>query len=115
MAVETVGGQADTLATASAAVRPGGRISVLGVFMQSPALSPIHLLLKEVTLAWSNCYQRPTGESPDFQRATRIVDDERERLAELITHRVPLADVSQAFAHAADKGSGALKVSVLTE
>jgi (R,R)-butanediol dehydrogenase/meso-butanediol dehydrogenase/diacetyl reductase len=113
LAVETVGGSADTLTTAAAAVRPGGSISVLGMFLQSPALSPFALLLKEVNLCWSNCYHRAPGQTPDFRVAANVVDAERERLASLITHRVSLADVDSAFASASDKRSGAVKVSVL--
>lgn len=115
LAVETVGGSADTLATAAAAVRPGGHISVLGMFLQSPELPPFALLLKELNLCWSNCYQRVPGRAPDFRVAAEIVDRERERLATLITHRVRLADVDAAFARASDKQSGALKVSVLID
>ncbi len=115
LAVETVGGSADTLTTAAAAVRPGGSISVLGMFLQSPALSPFALLLKEVNLCWSNCYHRAPGQTPDFRVAANVVDAERERLASLITHRVSLADVDAAFASASDKRSGAVKVSVLIE
>jgi threonine dehydrogenase-like Zn-dependent dehydrogenase len=112
LAVETVGGHADTLATAAAAVRPGGRISVLGLFMESPKLAPLPLLLKELTLGWSNCYHRATGRPADFAVAADIVDREREQLASLITHRFALGEVDAAFTRAADKSSGALKVSV---
>jgi len=114
LAVETVGGRADTLATAAAALRPGGRISVLGLFMESPQLAPLPLLLKELTLAWSNCYHRPRGKPADFAVAADVVDREREQLATLVTHRTPLDRVDAAFAQAADKQSGAVKVSVLT-
>jgi threonine dehydrogenase-like Zn-dependent dehydrogenase len=112
VAVETVGGHADTLATAAAAVRPGGHISVLGLFMEPPKLSPLPLLLKELTLGWSNCYHRPRGEPADFARAAAVVDAERERLATLVTDRFDLASVDAAFARAADKRSGAVKVSI---
>lgn len=115
LAVETVGGTADTLVDAAAAVRPGGSISVLGLFMQTPALSPFALLQKELSLCWSNCYHRPRGQTPDFRIAADVVDRERERLATLITHRVPLREIDTAFARAADKRAGALKVSVLID
>ena len=119
LVVETVGGAADTLSTAAAALRPGGRISVLGMFLDSPTLSPLALLLKEIDLCWSNCYHRnadavadATGPGADYQVAADIVEAERERLAQLITHRFALADLNQAFSTAADKQAGALKVSV---
>lgn len=110
--VESVGGQANTLVAAASAARPGARVAVLGLFTATPELPPLSLLLKELTLAWSNCYHRPTGERSDFARAADIVDDERERLAMLITHEIPLDEVGRAFAIASNKRAGAVKVSV---
>jgi threonine dehydrogenase-like Zn-dependent dehydrogenase len=112
LVVETVGGRADTLRSALAASRPGARISVLGLFMEPPQLDPMTLLQKELTLCWSNCYHRPPGRPADFEIAAGIVDAERERLARLVTHRLPLDRVDEAFATAADKRAGAVKVSV---
>ena len=106
------GGRADTLMTASAAVRPGGRVSVLGLFTESPQLSPLSLLMKEIDLCWSNCYHRAAGQPADFRVAADIVDREREQLASLITHRYGLDEIDQAFATASDKRAGALKVAV---
>jgi len=109
--VESVGGSADTVRDACAAVAPGGTISVLGVFLGPVAVDPLWLLMREGTLAWSNCYDAPGGRA-DFADAARLVEDERERLAPLVTHRRPLAEVDDAFRLAADKSSGAVKVSV---
>jgi threonine dehydrogenase-like Zn-dependent dehydrogenase len=94
------------------ALRPGGRVSVLGLFLGPVTLDPIPLLLKEASLVWSNCYARAPGE-PDFATATRLVAEQRAALAAVTTHAVPLAEVERAFALAADKRSGAVKVSVL--
>jgi len=85
---------------------------VLGLFTKSPSLSPISLLLKELTLAWSNCYHRPLDARPDFDRAAEMVGLERARLAPLVTHRIPLEEVNTAFELAADKRAGAIKVSL---
>ncbi len=112
LVVETVGGDANTLVAAASAARPGARIAVLGLFAGSPELPPYPLLLKELTLAWSNCYHRPKGERSDFTRAAEIVDRERERLGLLITHEVALDDVGRAFQIASNKAAGAVKVSV---
>jgi len=111
LVVESVGGSADTVRDACAAVAPGGTISVLGVFLGPVAVDPLWLLMREGTLAWSNCYDAPGGRA-DFADAARLVEDERERLAPLVTHRRPLAEVDDAFRLAADKSSGAVKVSV---
>ena len=110
--LETVGGAADTLNAAAAAVRRGGRVAVVGMFLAPVRLDTLPLLLKEATLAWSYCYGR--GEEPgDFADATRLLAAERERAARLATHAVPLADADRAFELAADRKGGAIKVSVI--
>lgn len=110
--VETVGGQADTLRAAAAAARPGGAVSVVGVFFGQLALDPMPLLLKEITLAWSYCYGEDPAHGADFAEAVDVVAAARDALAPLVTHTVPLDEVARAFALAADRRAGAIKVSV---
>ncbi len=111
LVVETVGGRADTLRLAGAAVRPAGSVSVLGFFTGPVQLDPLPLLMKEATLAWSYCYHH--GEpGADFGDAVRILGDERELAARLVTHDVPLDQGPRAFDLAADRKAGAVKVSV---
>ncbi|MAI78040.1 MAG: hypothetical protein CL917_03800 [Deltaproteobacteria bacterium] len=112
LAIETVGGHANTLNAACQAVRPGGHISVLGLFQEEISLPGLPLVLKEITMSGSNCYGNPKGGLSDFQRAGEIVDAERERLAAFVTHRMDLTQVDQAFKVAADKTRGAIKVMV---
>jgi threonine dehydrogenase-like Zn-dependent dehydrogenase len=115
LVLETVGGRADTLRTAGAAIAPGGSVSVLGVFLGTVELDPYPLLVKEATLAWSNCYARTSLGSPrpDFEDAVALVDAKRELLTRLVTHSVPLGEVERGFEMASDKKAGAVKVSVL--
>jgi L-idonate 5-dehydrogenase len=112
LVIETVGGSADTVRLAGHALRPGGSVCVLGVFFAPISVEPMLLLLKEASLIWSNCYARAPGE-PDFATATGLVSRHRSALAPLLTHSVPLAEAARGFALASDKGSGAVKVSVL--
>lgn len=112
LVVETIGGRADSVRGAAWALAPGGTVSVLGVFTAPVAVDGYPLLVKEGTLAWSNCYGRERGRA-DFEDAVRIVGEERERLARLLTHALPLERIGDAFATAADKTSGAIKVTVL--
>jgi len=107
--VETVGGAADTLNSAGAAVRPGGAVSVLGFFTAPVSLQTIPLMMKEVTLGFSYCYEHG-DESADFADALAILDRQRDAAATLVTHELPLADVEDAFRLAADRRSGAIKV-----
>jgi threonine dehydrogenase-like Zn-dependent dehydrogenase len=112
LVVETVGGTADTLRSAASAVRPGGTISVLGIFLGDVALDTLPLLLKENTLTWSNCYSR-TPEGADFDTAVELVENHRDELDEVATHQVPLEEIARAFALAGDKKAGAVKVTVV--
>lgn len=109
--VETVGGRADTLNQAVQLVRPGGRVSVLGLFTGPVQLNATLLLLKEVLAVGSITYGRP-GLRADFEIAVDIVRRMRDRLQRLVTHRVPLDAIAQGFATAADKSTGSIKVTV---
>lgn len=108
---ETVGGEAPTLDLALEAVRPGGSIVTLGLFTRPVTLHPIRFLAKEVQVVSSMMYSRKGGR-PDFVTALDLLRTNRERLATLITHRVPLESIGRGFAIAADKSSGAVKVCV---
>ena len=52
------------------------------------------------------------GMQHDYEIATPLLDEHRDLLAELITHRVPLEDAARGIAYASDKSSGALKVTI---
>lgn len=108
---ETVGGQAGPLDVALEAVRAGGVIVTLGVFSRPLSLHPLRFLAKEATLTASMMYSRKGGRS-DFASALELLRDHREQLAAVITHRVPFARIDEGFRIAADKRSGAVKVSV---
>ena len=111
LVIETVGGAADTLHAAAAAIRPGGTISVLGVFMGDVALPALPLLVKEGSLVWSNCYEH-SAQGSDFADAVELVTAERSALSALTTHQVALDETARGFELASDKGSGAVKVTV---
>jgi L-iditol 2-dehydrogenase len=111
LVVETVGGHADTLLDAAAAVAPGGRILVLGVFQDEVRLDPWPLLFKEASLTWSLCYTRPDG-AADFEEAVKLLAAHPDVFGRVLTHQVPLAEIDRAFALADDKSSGAVKVTV---
>lgn len=110
--LETVGGAADTLQAAAAAVRPGGTVSVLGLFLAPLSLPGFPLFQKEVTLAWSNCYVRD-GDRADFADAVALVAGRRRELAEVASHAVSLDDAPGAWSLAADKRAGVVKVSIV--
>lgn len=109
--VETVGGQADTLEQALPLVRRGGTVVVLGLFTSMPALNGILLVIKEIRIVGSMTYGR-TIAGADFERALDILSRRAQDFASIVTHRYPLEQIQAAFSTAADKHSGAIKVSV---
>ncbi len=111
-AVETVGGQAETLPLAVAALRPGGVVSIVGLFRGKLELDPFPLFQKEVTLAWSNCYEHP-HQHTDFENAIQILTEHRGELGDITSHQLGLEEIQRGFELAADKRSGTVKVTVL--
>ncbi len=109
--IETVGGAADTLNEATQLVRRGGTIVILGIFSSVPMINPLLLVLKEIRLIGSIVYGR-TAARADFDIALDLLVRDPVTFRSLITHRFGLADIQQGFVTAADKTSGAIKVSI---
>jgi threonine dehydrogenase-like Zn-dependent dehydrogenase len=110
--IETVGGHAPTLSDAVRLARPGGIVSILGVFESPSAIPALDVSLKELTLVGSNCYGR-VGPRTDFAIAVALLQKHQGELETLVTHRFRLTDVNAAFAAAGDKRSGSIKVHIL--
>lgn len=110
--VETVGGRAATLAEAVELVRPGGVIGMLGVFDGDARLPGLALSRKEARLVASNCYGR-LGAHRDFEVAVGLLGRHLEQVRSIVTHRFALDQVQQAFAVAADRAAGSIKVLLL--
>ncbi|HEX6972680.1 MAG TPA: alcohol dehydrogenase catalytic domain-containing protein [Limnochordia bacterium] len=111
---ETVGGGPGPLQTAVAGLAPGGTIGVVGGF---PSIEvPMRTLMrKEATLAfcWSYCRW---GRTPEYRIALDLLARGRLRAKEMITHRLPLDAIDEAFRLAADKKSSrAIKVLILPQ
>jgi 2-desacetyl-2-hydroxyethyl bacteriochlorophyllide A dehydrogenase len=109
--IETVGGGAETLTEAVNLAAPGGVISMLGVFGRPASIPALAFSSKELTLVGSNCYAR-TGATSDFAIAVQLLERHKGALSMLVTHRFPLASVNEAFAAAADKTAGSIKVQI---
>ncbi len=109
--IETVGGRARTVTDAVRLVRPGGIVCMLGVFEGDTALPALDFSLKEVSLVGSNCYAR-VGASSDFAAAVGLLRARLTAARSLVTHRFALERVNEAFATAADKSTGSIKVTL---
>ncbi|UCC61562.1 MAG: alcohol dehydrogenase catalytic domain-containing protein [Anaerolineae bacterium] len=110
---EAVGGRASTLAQAIEIASRGGRVGIVGSFVEPQTLDPRLCMRKELTLRWVWSYGLWTG-VPEYKIALDMLSDGRVQAAPLITHRFPLDRISEAFAAADDKRrSAAIKVLVL--
>lgn len=107
--VETVGGEADTFDRAVELVRPGGRVLVIGVFDQKLALDPSLLLFKGLQIAGVRGRCRP-GLRSDLEFTLQILATYQQNVSRIITHRLPLEAVNEAFAIASSKSTGSIKV-----
>ena len=108
--IETVGGHAGTLDQAIGLTRPGGTIAVLGVFDGMVPINAFEMGQKELRIVNSNCYGRADDAHTDFDIGLSLFRSQHDALRSLVTHRFPLDRVNDAFATAADKSTGSVKV-----
>lgn len=111
LVVETVGGHAPTLQQAVDLAESGGAVLLLGVHSVPQSLTTTRIWLDEVTIVGSFGYGR-WGARADYEDAIAILARHQDRLSPLVTHTFPLDAAADAFATAADKRSGAIKVVV---
>lgn len=111
LAVEAVGGSADSLSVALSAVRARGEVVVIGIFDEPQSISSRRVTYREARLYFPVTYGVQDGVR-DFDLALEVLIREQDSLAGLITHTMPLADVAEAFELAANKKAGALRVVV---
>ena len=89
-------------------VKPRGRVGMLGSFW-SPVEISAAFCMKEAELIASNTYRcRAPGRS--FEEAGNLLAERPGIARALVTHRFPLDAVEEAFAVAADRSRGAIKV-----
>jgi threonine dehydrogenase-like Zn-dependent dehydrogenase len=110
--IESVGGSAPTLDDAVKACRKGGTIVLLGSFTEPRPVDLSRLMMKELRLQGSFCYGS-TKRGPEYAAAAQLTGRFEPELAAMTTHQFDLDHVVDAFETAADKSSGAIKVTVL--
>jgi threonine dehydrogenase-like Zn-dependent dehydrogenase len=97
------------LARAVELAAPGGRVVLLGVYYGTLPISGTDILVKELTCIPAMAYGRHDGTRETVEAATMLA--QRPEIADaLITHRFALSEAAQAFAVAADRAAGAIKV-----
>jgi threonine dehydrogenase-like Zn-dependent dehydrogenase len=109
--IETVGGEADTMAEAVRCARTGGRVVVVGVFAAPRPTDYVQVLWKELEIVGSKIYGTVASGS-EFGAAVRRMGSVSSELAALQTHHFGLDQIMEAFRIADDKSSRSVKVTI---
>ncbi len=108
--IEAAGGWSEAVEQACAMTAFGGRVGTVGGSTKPITLDPSIGLRKEIELRWINSYSTWEGVS-EFGVALALMGRGMVRPGPVITHRIPLVEIREAFALARDKGrSSAIKV-----
>jgi threonine dehydrogenase-like Zn-dependent dehydrogenase len=110
--IETVGAHANTMEQAIEAIRPGGRIVVVGMFPAPQALNLRTLILKEIKIKGSAFFGMG-DHGPEFRASTQTLPRYKDELKVLQTHQFPLSRVVDAFQAAISKDERPIKVTIL--
>jgi len=102
-------GTESALAKAVELAKPGTKVWIPGIYWGPLALPGFAMCMKEVSLRPTFLYGRHAG-GRDVDAAAALLAANPELPRALITHRFPLDAAREAFATAADRGSGAIKV-----
>lgn len=101
-------GNAASVQQSTQMLKPMGRIGLVGVSWGTLALEP-DFCGKEPELIPSLGYSCKSPER-NFEEAGRMLHEHPDIAQALVTHRFPLDGVTEAFAAAADRAAGAIKV-----
>jgi threonine dehydrogenase-like Zn-dependent dehydrogenase len=103
-------GTASALADAARRCRPGGTIVLLASYWDGTVEMPgLEVCMKEISMVPAVMYNR-SGPSRDIDVAAAMLASRPEVADAIITHRFPLDAAAEAFATAADRAAGAIKV-----
>ena len=102
-------GTTSALESAVGLARPGGALSLVASYWEGLTLPGFAVALKEVSIFPASMYGA-SGNTRDIEVAAAILGRQPEIAHALITHRFPLDAAPEAFAVAADRAAGAIKV-----
>jgi L-iditol 2-dehydrogenase len=102
-------GTSSSLASAIDKCEPGGLVAIPASYWDTVELTGMAMCLKEIRLVPSSMYGATTGPR-DVTVAADIMGRNPEIARALITHRFSLDDAPDAFATAADRQAGSIKV-----
>ncbi|MCW2546152.1 MAG: Zn-dependent alcohol dehydrogenase [Mycobacterium sp.] len=109
-------GTSTSIAKCIEVLRPGGTLVIVSSQWQ-PIEFPMFFASKEPILVTATMHGPGSGSgedsaTTDMQEAARLLADMPEVAPAMITHRFPLDDAAKAFAAAADRSAGAIKVAL---
>ncbi len=99
-------GVPEMINAALAMARRGGRVAAVGIPTEGVKINMQRVVLDEVELVGSR------ASAGEMRRVLPLVEQGRVRVAELITHRFPLAQYQHAIDTFNDRASGAIKIIV---
>ena len=102
-------GTASALVEAAARCRPGGTMLLLAAYWEGLELPFADVFMKELRVLPSSMYGR-SGAVRDMDAAAAVLASMPELPKAVITHRFPLDAAEEAFATAANRAAGAIKV-----
>jgi threonine dehydrogenase-like Zn-dependent dehydrogenase len=108
LVVEAAGTES-ALDTAVALAKPSAQVAIPGVYWGPVALPGLAVCFKQVSLCPTTLYARHAA-GRDIDNAAALLAATPDLAPTLITHRFPLDAAAEAFATAADRSSGAIKV-----
>lgn len=110
VAIETLGGKAETLWEAQRVLRPKDKLTVLRVFTGGPVpINTLHLAVKEFEMEGSMTYNAKDGHV-DYEISLEVVGEFLAEMKSLVSHRFELSRANDAFRTATDKSTRSPKV-----
>lgn len=108
---EAVGGVAPTFQQCADFASLLGRVCIIGGYVKPVELNTGPARMKELTIGWSFCYGR-RGHRKVYDIVLDLMASEKINPSPWVTHKFPLEEIDVAFATAADRESGSIKVIV---
>lgn len=104
-------GNSESLKQAARLCKPGATILLLATYWEGVTLPATEVCMKNLKIYASSLYGRQ-GLVRDVEMAAQLMAQRPELADILITHRLPLDAAPEAFALAADRKAGAIKVAL---
>lgn len=108
LVIEAAGSES-ALETAVELAKPSAQVAIPGIYWGPVALPGLSMCFKQVSLCPTTLYGRSAA-GRDVDHAAALMARRPELAQTVITHRFPLDAAAEAFATAADRSSGAIKV-----